>query len=83
MQVSSDFLLSGFNPLIRTSILSLSLKQVNFKGNFRQKNLKENYRPVSILKTSKISEKFIFKKIRNLWDVSPENIKVVFEKATT
>ena len=38
---------------------------------------------VSILKiTSKIFERFIFKKIRTLWNLSPQNNSVVFEKAT-
>ena len=38
---------------------------------------------VSILKiTSKIFERFIFKKIRTLWNLSPQNNSAVFEKAT-
>ena len=55
----SDFLLSGFNNSITTSIFPSSLKQAIITPVFKRgdKNLKENYRPVSILPNlSKIFE---------------------------
>ena len=69
--IFSDFLLSGFNNLIATSIFPSSLKQEILAIVFKKgdKNSKENYRPVSILPNiSKISERFLFKQISNFME---------------
>ena len=66
--IFSDFLLSGFNNSITTSIFPSSLKQAIIRPVFKKgdKNSKENYRPVSILPNiSKIFEQFLFKQISN------------------
>ena len=67
----SDFLFSGFNNSITTSIFPSSLKQAIITPVFKKgdKNLKENYRPVSILPNiSKIFERFLFKQISNFME---------------
>ena len=68
--IFSDFLFSDFNNSVTVFIFPSSLKQavitspVFKKGD---KNLKENYRPVSILtNVSKILELFLSKQISNL-----------------
>ena len=64
--IFSDFLLSGFNNSITTSIFPSSLKQAILIPVFKKgdKSPKENYRPVSILPNkSKIFKRFLFKQI--------------------
>ena len=70
--IFSDFLFSDFNNSVTISIFPSSLKQaiitspVFKKGD---KNLKENYRPVSILtNVSKILELFLSKQISNFME---------------
>ena len=66
-----DFLFSGFNNSITTSIFPSSLKQAIIRPVFKKgdKNSKENYRPVSILPNiSKIFERFPFKNISNFME---------------
>ena len=68
-----DFLFSGFNNSITTSIFPSSLKHAIITPFFkkREKNLKENYTPVSILpNVSKVFEWFLFKKISNFIEPS-------------
>ena len=59
----SDFLLSGFNHLVKTSTFTQGLKQANATPVFKKgdKKLKENYRPGSLPNIGKIFERFIFK----------------------
>ena len=69
--IFSDFLLSGFNNSITTSIFPSSLKQAILTAVFkkRDKNSKENYRPVSIfLNISTIFGRFLFKQISNFME---------------
>ena len=69
--IFSDFLLSGFNNSIKTSIFPSSLKQAIITPVFKKgdKNSKENYRPVSILPNiSKIFERLLFKQISNFME---------------
>ena len=83
--IFSDFLLSGFNNSITTSIFPLSLKQTIITPVFNKgdKSSKENYRPVSILpNTSKKVKRLLFKQISNSWNLSSQNNSVVLEKAT-
>ena len=83
--IFSDFLLSGFNNSILTSIFPLSLKQAIITPVFKKgdKNSKENYRPVSILpNTSKKFQRLLFKQISNSWNLSSQNNSVVLVKAT-
>ena len=49
--IFSDFILSGFNNSITTSIFSSSVKHAIITPVFKKgdKNLKENYRPVNVL----------------------------------
>ena len=64
----SYFLLSGFNNSITTSIFPSSFKQAIITPVFKKgdKNLKENYRPVSILPdVLKIVKRFLCKQISN------------------
>ena len=69
--IFSDFLLSGFNNSITTSIFPSSLKQAIIRPVFKKgdKNSKENYRPVSIfLNISTIFGRFLFKQISNFME---------------
>ena len=69
--IFSDFLLSGFNNSIKTSIFPSSLKQAIITPVFKKgdKNSKENYRPVSIfLNISTIFGRFLFKQISNFME---------------
>ena len=66
-----DFLRSGFNNSITTSIFPSSLKQAIITPVFKKgdKNLKENYRPVSILpNVLKVFERLLFKQISNFME---------------
>ena len=68
VDIFSDFLLLGFNNSITTSVFPSSLKQaiVTPVLQKRDKNSKENYRPVNILpNVSKIFERSLFKQISN------------------
>ena len=71
--IFSDFLLSGFNNSIATSIFPSSLRQAILTPVFKKgdKSPKENYRPVSILPNiSKIFKRFLFKQILTSWNLS-------------
>ena len=61
--IFSDFILSGFNNSITTSIFSSSVKHAIITPVFKKgdKNSKENYRLVSVLpNVSKTFERFLF-----------------------
>ena len=69
--IFSDFLLSGFNNSITTSIFPSRLRQAIITPVFKKedKNAKENYGPVSILANiSKIFKRFLFKQISNFME---------------
>ena len=83
--IFSDFLLSGFNNSITTSIFPSRLRQAIITPVFKKedKNAKENYEPVSILPNiSKIFKQFLFNKFLTSWNLSSQNNRVFFVKAT-
>ena len=84
--ISSDFLLSGFNNSIRISIFPSSFKQAIITQVFKRgdKSLKENYRPVNILPNiSKIFERSLFKQFLTFQNLSSQSNSVFSGKVTT
>ena len=81
--IFSDFLLSGFNNSITTSIFPSRFRQAIITPVFKKedKNAKENYEPVSILPNiSKIFKQFLFKQISNFMEPLFSKQPCVFRK---